>query len=199
MLQGYIGYFNPGNQASCSRQEPVQPVNDPGQSSSLPPQLRPQYPYHHSYGLNLLGRRKCEPGRKVNLQEGRVGLQAHCLEPPRPGFDARSQTWASTSASCGVTMFDAQPCIQVSRYDRILKLVVVQGLVWAVVSVWAHMWWNADTARRLFDGAAVDPHPTGKPRKGVDFTWVFITATCLRLCGRVDPRPLDIHHRRCLS
>ncbi|KAK8941587.1 hypothetical protein KSP40_PGU011880 [Platanthera guangdongensis] len=44
MLQGYIGYFNTGNQASCSRQEPVQPVNDPGQSSSLPPQLRPQYP-----------------------------------------------------------------------------------------------------------------------------------------------------------
>ncbi|KAK8949829.1 hypothetical protein KSP40_PGU006471 [Platanthera guangdongensis] len=124
MLQGYIGYFNPGNQASCSKLEPEQPVNDPGQSSNLPPQLRPQYPYHHSHGLNFLGERKLEPGGEV-IQESRVGLQAHGLEPPRPGFDAGSQTWASTSAACGVTMFDAQPYTQVSRYGRILKLVDV--------------------------------------------------------------------------
>ncbi|KAK8926209.1 MADS-box protein FBP24 [Platanthera zijinensis] len=147
MLQGYIGYFNPGNQASCSKHEPEQPVNDPCQSSNLPPQLRPQYPYHHSHGLNFLGERKLEPGGEV-IQEGRVGLRAHGLEPPRPGFDAGSQTWASTSAACGVTMFDAQPYTQVSRYGRILKLVDVRALVWAEVSAWAWMGRNADAARR---------------------------------------------------
>ncbi|XP_073105691.1 agamous-like MADS-box protein AGL30 [Elaeis guineensis] len=103
-LQGFPGYFSTGKETEADGQINDDTLDQLGQNACLGLQLAGHYPYR-SYGLNLLHEKEFKPQAEVNLQEATVEYQMNSFEPPRPRYDASIQTWASTSGSCGVTVF----------------------------------------------------------------------------------------------
>jgi len=114
-LRGFPGYFSTGKQTGVNKQNQEEALNELNQNSRLRLELGGNYPYS-SYALNLLSEKKFKSGAEVNMQEGPVDYQVNSFEPPRPDYDVNIQTWASTSGSCGVGMFDDQSYPQVSSF-----------------------------------------------------------------------------------
>ncbi|EHA8590885.1 putative agamous-like MADS-box protein AGL65 [Cocos nucifera] len=117
-LQGFPGYFSTGKETEADEQINDDTLNQLGQNACLGLQLAGHYPYR-SYGLNLLHEKKFKPQAEVNLQEATVEYQMNSFEPPRPRYDASIQTWASTSGSCGVTVFANHSYCQTMHSDNI--------------------------------------------------------------------------------
>lgn len=105
-VQGYSSYFSTGKHTELNKQGQEEAMNDLSQNSCLKLELGGQYPYH-SYGLHLLSEKKFKhDGGEVDIQDGSVDYQINSFQPAKLDYDA---TWASTSGSCSVTMFDDHP------------------------------------------------------------------------------------------
>ncbi|XP_010258315.1 PREDICTED: agamous-like MADS-box protein AGL65 isoform X2 [Nelumbo nucifera] len=69
-------------------------------------QLGGQYPYP-PYGFNLLSEKKFKTEVEMSLHENPVDYQVNSgFEAARPGYDPSNRSWASSSGSCSITMFD---------------------------------------------------------------------------------------------
>lgn len=104
-VQGFTGYFTTEKQTDSSKQAHEEAVNELSQNSCLKLELGGQYPYQ-SYGLHLLNDKKFKPDGEVNIQDGHVDYQMNSFQTAKLDYDASIQSWASTSGSCNVTMFD---------------------------------------------------------------------------------------------
>ncbi|KHG01028.1 Floral homeotic APETALA 3 -like protein [Gossypium arboreum] len=103
----YSGYFGTGksSEPSSSGQE-NSILNDLSGNGSLQLQLGGQCPLF-SYNLNILNDPKFPPVAEMNFNETPADYQVNgALQGPRTGFDTAPGSWASTSGSCAVTMFD---------------------------------------------------------------------------------------------
>nr|XP_029118786.1 agamous-like MADS-box protein AGL30 isoform X2 [Elaeis guineensis] len=106
-IQSYSGYFNTGKQAEANDQLQEDSLHEFSQNACLRLQLGGQYPYQ-SYCQNLIGENAFKPDTENSLPESTIDYQVDHFEPPRPGYDASFQNWASTSGTCDVAIYDDQ-------------------------------------------------------------------------------------------
>ncbi|KAJ4974244.1 hypothetical protein NE237_007418 [Protea cynaroides] len=106
-LPSYSGYFCTGKQTEVDGS--VQnggALNELSRDGCLRLQLGGQYPYP-PYSLDLLSEKKFNHEAEMNIQGDPVDYQVNNgFEPARPGYDPNQRSWASTSGSCPVGMFD---------------------------------------------------------------------------------------------
>ncbi|KAA3483716.1 MADS-box transcription factor 25-like isoform X1 [Gossypium australe] len=103
----YSGYFGTGKSSELSSSGQENSIlNDLSGNGSLQLQLGGQCPLF-SYNLNILNDPKFPPVAEMNFNETPADYQVNgALQGPRTGFDTTPGSWASTSGSCAVTMFD---------------------------------------------------------------------------------------------
>lgn len=103
----YSSYFGIGKESEISNSGQENGVlTELSRTTPLSLQLGGQYSYPQ-YNPNLMSNTKFQPGAEMNLQEN--SLEYHVdgsFEAPQAGFDTTQGSWASTSGTCGVPMFD---------------------------------------------------------------------------------------------
>lgn len=133
-IQSYSGYFNTGKQSEANKQLHEDSLHEFSQNECLRLQLGGQYPYQ-SYCQNLIGENAFKPDTENSLPQSTIDYQVNHFEPPRPGYDASFQNWASTSGTCGVAIYDHQSYSQVSSRFFFLKkdsfLIRLEHFCWA--------------------------------------------------------------------
>ncbi|CAL9065764.1 agamous-like MADS-box protein AGL65 isoform X1 [Musa acuminata AAA Group] len=103
-LQNCNAYFSTGEQTDANEQVQEGSLHEYSPNACLRLQLGGQYPYQ-SYCQNLVSERTFKPDAENSLQESTIDYQVN-------HFDASFQNWASTSATCGVSMYDEQSYTQ---------------------------------------------------------------------------------------
>ncbi|URD88999.1 MADS-box transcription factor 68 [Musa troglodytarum] len=103
-LQNCNAYFSTGEQTDANEQVQEGSLHEYSPNACLRLQLGGQYPYQ-SYCQNLVSERTFKPDAENSLQDSTIDYQVN-------HFDASFQNWASTSATCGVSMYDEQSYTQ---------------------------------------------------------------------------------------
>ncbi|XP_072996285.1 agamous-like MADS-box protein AGL30 isoform X1 [Typha latifolia] len=106
-LQRYPSYFSTCKQTDTNEQVQDNSLNEFNHNGCLRLQLGGQFPYQ-SYDQNPLNERTFQPDSENSIQKSSTDYLVNHFDPPRPGYDASFQNWASTSGTCGVAIYDDQ-------------------------------------------------------------------------------------------
>nr|CAD1816923.1 unnamed protein product [Ananas comosus var. bracteatus] len=112
-LQSYPGYYMTGKQTESNEQIPADnSLHDFSQNACLRLNLGGHFPYQ-SYDPNLFTDKPFKPDEENNnLCNSGIDCQVNHYDPPRPAYDASFQSWASTSGTCDIGLFDEQSYTQ---------------------------------------------------------------------------------------